>query len=221
MSFTVATVVSSVQRVYSNLITADVVGYLNEVRPDILRRLRLRNTSQTVNLTAGTGEYAITTPMLGATSVEYRRSATDSDARILDPTNLETLDIVHPNWRNRESDEPRQYYFIDGLTGPKIGFFPEPDLTTTGGYPIITIRYLDCETLSSGSTIYDDILSPMLYVHNVCRRYAEDRGLDDLALRFKLCDDEMKANEDYLKGRQTKDASTRLRSANRRASAAT
>lgn len=221
MSFTVATVVSSVQRVYSNLITSDVVGYMNEVRPDILRRLRLRNTTQNVNLTASTGEYAITAPMLGATSVVYIRSATESDRRILEPTNLETLDIVHPNWRSREAGEPRYYYFIDGLTGPKIGFFPKPDLTTTGGYPIVTIYYLDCETLNSGSTIYDDILSPMLYVHNVCRRYAEDRGLDDLGLRLKLCADEMTANENYLKGRQTKDTSTRLRPANRRASAAT
>lgn len=221
MSFTVATIVSSVQRTYSMLTTSDVVGYLNEVRPDILRRLRLRNTTQNINLTADTQEYAITVPMLGATSVSYIRSADEADKRALEPTNLEALDITQPQWRNRASSEPRSYYFIDGLTGPKIGFFPKPDLTTTTGYPIVTIYYLDCNTLASGDTVYDNLLSPMLYVHAICKRYAEDRGLEDLPLREKFFNDEYKANEDYLKGRQTKSHSTRLRVKSRRISAAT
>jgi hypothetical protein len=158
--------------------------------------------------------------MLGATSVAYLRSATVSDRRALDPTNVETLDIVNPQWRSRSSGEPRQYYFTDGLTGPKIGFFPKPNLTTTGGYPTITIYYLDCDILNSGSTVYDDMLSPMLYVHAICKRYAEDRGLEDLPIRMGLYDAEFDANEDYLKGRQTKSTSTRLRAKNRRTTAA-
>lgn len=218
MSFTVTNVVTAVQRVYSMLQTSDVVGYLNEVRPDILRRLRLRNTTQDISLTAGTDRYAVTTPMLGATAVEYIRSATASDRRVLDATNLETLDISYPNWRARESDEPRQYYFTDGTTGPLIGLFPEPDLSTSGGYPVVRIHYLDCNTLSSGDTISDNLLSPMLYVHAICKRYAEDRGLEDVGLRMQLFTDELGANEAYLKGRQANSKNTRFKLKSRRPS---
>lgn len=221
MSFSVANIVSGVQRVYSMLQSADVVGYLNEVRPDILRRLRLRNTTQSLNLTAGIQEYAITTPMLGATAVEYLRSVTASDVRILEPTNVETLDITTPSWRSVTASEPRSYYFSDGVSGPVLGLFPAPHLTTTGGYPSVRIRYLDSNMLSGGDTVYDNVLSPMIYVHAVCKRYAEDRGLEDLALRMKLYADEFSLNETYLKGRQTKAGATRLRVASRRASAAT
>ena len=218
MSFTVANVVAGVQRVYSMLQSADVVGYLNEVRPDILRRLRLRNTTQTINLTAGTQEYAITTPMLGATAVEYVRSG--SDVKVLEPTNVETLDITNPSWRMVSATEPRSYYFTDSVSGPVIGLFPAPHLTTSGGYPLVRIRYLDSNTLTGGDTVFDNVLSPMIYVHAVCKRYAEDRGLEDLALRMKLFSDEMGLNETYLKGRQTKAGATRLRVASRRASGA-
>lgn len=221
MSFSVATIVAGVQRVYSMLQSADVVSYLNEVRPDILRRLRLRNTTQTINLTAGTREYAVTTPMLGATAVEYSRSAAAWDTRILEPTNLETLDITTPAWRAVSDSEPRAYYFTDSVSGPVIGLYPAPHLSTTGGYPLLRIRYLDSNTLAGGDTVFDNVLSPMVYVHAVCKRYAEDRGLDDLALRMKLFADEMALNETYLKGRQTKAGATRLRAASRRASSAT
>lgn len=221
MSFSVASIVAGVQRVYSMLQSADVVGYLNEARPDILRRLRLRNTTQTLNLTAGQSEYAITTPMLGATAVEYVRSGGASDVKVLEPTNVETLDITNPSWRTVAATEPRSYYFSDSVSGPVVGLFPAPHLSTSGGYPLIRIRYLDCNALSGGDTVYDNVLSPMIYVHAVCKRYAEDRGLEDLALRMKLFSDEMGLNEAYLKGRQTKAGATRLRVASRRASAAT
>jgi len=220
MSFTVTNIVTGVQRVYSMLRTDDIVTYLNEIRPDILRRLRLRNTSQDISLTADTREYAITAPMLGATSIEYIRSATQSNRKALVATNSETLDIVNPNWRARASAEPREYYFVGTSTGSKIGFFPTPDTTTTGGYPIARIHYLDCDTLNSGSTIQDDVLSPMVYVHAICQRYAEDRGLEDLPLRMGLFRDEFDRNEDYLKGRQANATSTRLRCKSRRVSAA-
>jgi len=221
MSFTVANILAGVQRTYSNLIVDDVVDYLNERRPKVLRTLRLRNTTQDIAPVADQREYTITLPMLGATSVEWIRSATQADVKPLIATNLETLDIVNPSWRNRTSAEPREYFFTDSGGTPKIGLFPPPPDSQTGGYPILRLHYLDCNTLTSGSTITDNLLSEKLYIDLVCMAYAEERVPDDVALRRDMFEKELADNEAYLKGMQANATSTRFRCKSRRVSAPT
>jgi hypothetical protein len=223
MSFSVTDIRKAVLNVYSMLNDDDILGYLNQVRPRILRQFRLRNTTQTFNITNGTQEYAITTPMLGATAVEYVRSATTGDFKVLESTSIERLDSENSAWRRRNVSEPTFYYFTDGLTGPKMGLTPTPDTTTASGYPNIRVRYIDCETVTTmASVLYDDLLSGAeLYSKAICERYSEDQGFTDYPLRRQLCMDCIAANEAYLKGRQRNDTTTQIFNSNRKVSGVT
>lgn len=199
MSYSVQTDVVDVARlVYPDLSPTDAVKYLNIIRGEVLRRLKLYATTSTISLTAGTQEYALSAGIDRVEAVEYRRSATQSDFMPVLPVSLDYLEQQETRFRAYTNGEPRRFYLSEGTTGPLIGFVPAPLTSTSSGYPIITLYEQAFTTLIVSDTFYDDLPSCLVYTTGVAREFSKANAVDQYQMRDALYQQALNEAQDYL-----------------------
>lgn len=181
MSFTAASIISGVRLKYNDLEDTAAVIYLNEVVAEVRAKLNLRRTTVSItSLAVGTREYAEASLLLGVDEVRYQRTSTTDDfAKLIPLSGKEEAYAKIQEFQKLENGEPRWFYLSRGTTGPVIGLIPCPDTATSGGYPKLDMDVTQGETLTTGSTLYDDLPSADVFVSGVKYKYARDKYPED------------------------------------------
>jgi len=201
MSFAVDTIIDNAQRVYPDLTDAIGLIFLNQVRRDLHRRFKLRQASQDINLTSGTQEYAYSADFMNVETVHY---VTASGVSVnLEPVEYSYLNKFERDWRDTAAGTPTRFYLLVGDTtsGPMIGLDPKPNTTTSGGFPIITVRGTKTVDMAAGETIYDDIPNSLVYEYGICFHFARTERIEDAEYYRFLYENALVETADYLFGK--------------------
>ena len=157
---------------YPQVSDAQALDYFRDVHREILSLAQIENGEETVNLTAGTREYALnaTNKITQVRAAYYLKSATDITR--LAPTSTDWLDANDPTWRaTTDKGQPLRFYRED----EKLGLDPVPDTTTAAGYPKVLVYGTTYQALIATDPIPEAIPSVRVYVEGMKRLYASDR----------------------------------------------
>ena len=198
MTFSVDTIIDAAQLRYQDLSDTNALRGLNTTRNYVMTLLDLRQTSFDINLTAGTSEYALNEYLFMVDAVQYVRSSTRSDYKVLRATSTEELDATQQDWRKLDNGEPSQFYLNAISTGPVIGVTCPPDTTTSGGYPILRVYGNQGSALAAAGTFYDDLPNDKLYVYGIRKEWAEDNDRDNVGMWDDLFQRELARVQGYL-----------------------
>lgn len=150
--------------------------YLAKADRYLADHLPIRWDSEDINITTGTAEYAFATEPARVWSVRYIKSAAQDDNYRLVQTDITKLDIQHGNWRGAQNGEPQMFYLGSTSTGAlRLGVTPAPDVTTSGGYPILRAYCTRFAAIVAGGNLPANIRSSDVYVFVACWRYALDQ----------------------------------------------
>jgi len=182
--------------------------YRNKASRYLAFHLPIRWDSEDINLTAGTSEYAFAAETVARVwSVRYLRSANQDDNYRLKETDITRLDLEFGNWRGLENDEPQMFYIGATSAGAlRLGVTPAPNLTTSGGYPILRCNVTRFGTLAAGGDLPANIRSSDVYVFTACWRYAQDfRRIDEAEYYKNLMMRAIDEERDFFFGRNAYD----------------
>ena len=158
----------------------DALDLVNEAHQTIVRECGLYDSATLeLQLVAGVGEYAISPDVFRITSATYMDSGTGYTP--LWESSVSELDHTMKTWRNQSPSRPYRYY----SQGQKIGFYPVPNQTSLGGFPVVR---MNVETLSRLTSMQSP-LPPQVpnidaWVWQVCFRWALRNGDDDQAKKY-------------------------------------
>jgi hypothetical protein len=132
---------------------ADQKQYLNDAVINIAQDAPWSKKTVSVNLTAGTSEYALAVTSHRIWSVSYLASATNVVE--LSPTSQDELDLYNSGWRYQTNGTPNWFYFdsTDSLSGV-LGLYPKPDTTTNAGYPVVQAVVTNIVVFSTLSEVW-------------------------------------------------------------------
>jgi hypothetical protein len=194
MSYTVATLLSNVQRTFPDLQSARGYDLCNQVHREILCYIpELRRDQFTITPMPGQGEYSIAETEFQIDSVVYVPASGNNIQ--LTSTTVEGLNKSTPTWRAdpsaswEQQGENGPYFYLTNkvlasanLPTPTIGFYPVPNFST--GTITVYASRLQPSDLVSTDTCLDGLLSSQVYVEGV-RYYAATELRPDLAGAFK------------------------------------
>lgn len=169
MAYTVAEVFEQVRRMYQDCPDdSTLLKMLNDEHFDICRYVKLyQDTTVSVSLTSGTREYALSASVMHIWNAAYFTSATSYTP--LRQTSRDRLDNDFPSWLQQSSGTPYQYYESGGY----IGFYPTPNATTSGGYPIVTLY---CQSITAFTATSDSLPAQINnadpWIYGLARRFA-------------------------------------------------
>lgn len=172
-------------RTFKGVTEDQALEYLQEVHTHILSNVRLNIETITINLTSGTGEYAIDDDILRVWTARYLVSATSQD--VLNPTHVDELNKNHRDWKVDSASTPNLYY----VEGSNLGLYPVPDTTTSGGYPVVKCEVTRDQTLSISGTptvIPEFARRPQAWIMGACKAIAldkEDSRIDRFTVEFE------------------------------------
>lgn len=201
MAITVASVVASVQQHFADIPQGLCLSLLNDVHNDILENVRLTpDTSVQVTLTAGTQEYPLPDSVLRIWDADY--SSGSGNHCPLTQTSVDELDYRHQGWRTEQPGIPNLIYDRGGM----VGFYPCPNVSTTSGYPIVTLYV---SQLSSPLAIGDSLPGPArtanAWVYAVCARFSAMLHQDQYPMFSSLAKVEYERLLEYTYGRLARD----------------
>lgn len=128
----------------------EALFHLNNAHTRILGTVPLSvETVSYSSLVDGTGEYTLDDTTLRVWSARYVRTSAEGNEKQLIPISVDELDVAKSNWRAEGDAEPDYFY----IRGQKIGFYPVPDDTTSGGYPKVDTEVTKYTTLTGASTM--------------------------------------------------------------------
>lgn len=158
----------------------------------IASEIPIRLTSEDINLTAGTGEYATADELIARIwTARYVRSASTGDSKRLIHTDRTKLDLEFGDWRGADNGDPDYFYIGSSSAGAlRVGVWPFPDTTTSGGYPVLRLNISKTADLVTGNSLPSVIQDSELYVDCACWLYAK---------RFFDKDKEAKYEARYLR----------------------
>lgn len=167
---------------------AIALEYINKADRDISTILRLRETTEDINLTAGTNEYALSTEtILKVWAGRYIRSSATGDSNRMKETSYERMDLMMGDWRSDPSDEPTKFAIKPGSTGgASVLFHPTPATTTSGGYPIVRLYVTISKALISGDSLPALLKSSDVYTYRAAFRLANDVAKDQAPGLYEL-----------------------------------
>lgn len=177
MSFLISDIISGARLKYNDLEDASALIYVKEIIAEVRAKLNIRRTTISITtLAVGIREYAYSAFVLGVDEVRYQRTSTTDDfAKLIPLSGKEEAYAKIQEFQKITNGEPRWFYLSEGTTGPVIGLIPCPDTATSGGYPKLDIDVSQNETLTTGSTIYDDLPSADVYITGIKFKYARDK----------------------------------------------
>lgn len=209
MAVTVATCISRLQREFDDISQAIAEEYLSLADREILGRLPLREDTEDISLTSGTATYAFSAEtVIRIRSAEYLKSATVTNRKTLIATSIAELDLTNESWRATQNQEPTHYYLTSTSAGAmRLGLWPTPNTTTSGGYPLVRCYIHRSASLASGGSLPAIIRKPDMYVWCAGWLYAEDYRPFEKAQEMKArFENALREEEDYLNSFLTTDA---------------
>jgi hypothetical protein len=137
----------------------------NQAHLEICSKVKLYpDASFTQTFTSGTGEYALADNVISMWTGTYYAGANSYNP--LKQTNVDSLVADYgPDWRAYPASTPYAFY----EDGGQIGFFPVPNVTSTGGYPCAVFSYAQAHTLALSDTLPTQINTPYPWVYYICR----------------------------------------------------
>jgi hypothetical protein len=204
MAITVATVVNAIQAHFADISQAMCLSLLNDVHNDLLEDARLTpDTTVTINLTVGTQEYALPDTVLRVWESSYATSAGNSST--LKQISVDELDYLHRGWRTEPTGTPSMMYERGGM----VGFYPCPDTTTAGGFPLVTL-YVSQQTatLDISASLPATARTANAWTYEVCKRFAAMQHPDQFAMFAALAKGERERLIEYIYGRLARDKAT-------------
>jgi hypothetical protein len=174
---------------------------LNEAHIEIIRNCHLiPDTTMTINLTAGTQEYALPDSCVRVWDAAYFSNA--SSHTPLKPTNVDALyNQYGPNWQLQDAGVPWSFYERGGM----VGLVPAPSVTTVTGYPNVTLYYTAYTALDFYDTLPTTIFSMYPWVYFICAKQAVVTSPDKVAMYEGLYQKEMKQMQEAIFGRIGRD----------------
>lgn len=172
MAIAVSAVQARVRRRFRDCSDTLALEYINEVHQDLLRQLPLVTATEDLSVTSGTQEYAINEATGRIVAAEWVTSATTRE--ILTVTDFDYLNQEEPSWRSRGSGTPTRLYLWRSATDNVVGLDPKPNVTTSGGYPVVRLHVARFQTLTGGDSLPKSILSMDAYVYGAQMRFAMD-----------------------------------------------
>lgn len=190
MAVTVATVEASVQLDFPDVPTADVFTALTEEHAKLCHLYPLYESSETFSsLVDGTSEYNFSTVPASVRHAVYKPSSTNSGWTTLRATTIDALNSDNPSWRQSTPSQPTHYYTTTDGTNFKLGLYPAPNTTSSGGYPAVTVYTWLATTLSTNMPVSIDAYD--CYKYGTCYRLALQKN-DPRVATYKALYEEAK-----------------------------
>jgi hypothetical protein len=181
MEQSVAQVVSEVQLAFDNANAQIVLDCINRVHRDLCSEFALYKSTTQINLVDGQREYDLDRDVMSVRVVTYLPNNSGA-YEILMPQDVSELDRTTPGWRRLAKGAPKNFYIDAG----KIGFFPTPNVTTIGGYPVVEIETTNASVLGMGDMVPSAIRSSRVYSLGARRYYAELDAKDQVEFYDQL-----------------------------------
>lgn len=171
----------------------------------VLKTLRVRGDEIVVSLTSGTREYTIDSNILSIKNAYYQRSSNAGNWVNLTPSSLDMMDALTSGWRIAGyTSEPSSYYTNTAVNGNtsilKIGFYPIPQTTTSGGYPRVVLYVNDYADLGDSDTVPPMVLTDNVYLYYMAKQWAERQDAPRVAYWSQLFDAEMVKESNHARG---------------------
>ena len=173
MALTINALIAQVQRRFPDAQTPNLLSNANSIHRQILSRIpELRRDTVTLSLVAGQQEYDIAETVYQVNSASYKTGASTTSVVSLMATSVEELDSTSRTWRSDANGPPLQYYLSSNqstVNSEVIGFYPTPDTTTTGGYPLVLMATSNLQPSDLGltDTCLVTLASSQVYVEGV------------------------------------------------------
>jgi hypothetical protein len=104
--------------------------------------------------------------------------------------------------------QPTEIYTTSAVSGTsakaRVGLWLTPQETTDGvtGYPAVGIYVTSVVDLSSGDTVYPQIINSDVYVYGMYKLWSAEHDIPSYANNRALAEDEMNRNVEHVKGLQ-------------------
>ena len=178
--------------------------YFRQIHHEIVSQGQLELDQETVSLTAGTREYALSTSdkITSVRAAYYKKSAAD----------IVKLTAVSTDWMDRNVDvwrtvtdtgDPNKFYIeaTDAGNGDvRLGLDPIPDTTTSGGLPAVLLYGSTYQALVATDQIPAMIPSIRVYIEGMKKLWAADRDTGNLSVWDELYRRELHAALAYIGG---------------------
>lgn len=140
-------------------------------------KLRLRTTMEVISLTQGTREYDLPDDLTNIREAYYQPSATADTWQVLQGTTRDLLARVDTGWLADSSQNVPQRYYVDQAadsdSGKRIiGFDQVPQVTTSGGYPNVTLYTVETADLTLSETMPIGIYTDDVLLYEMAYRWA-------------------------------------------------
>lgn len=177
MAYTAGYVIDQAQIRYNDLTDAVGLLYAQEIHNDILQYIQLIYTTITIPIVAGQNLYTLPPNVLKMWECYYLRSNTVGDGFQMRSTNSRELDRYRKRWPLQQNEEPRwRYIGTDPQGALAIGIYPFPYLSTSSGYPILSLNVSEMQTITSDAFLLPAaVFDPAVYKVGIMAKHAQTR----------------------------------------------
>lgn len=200
------TVRDDFRRIYPDTTEAEALSLLNATRNEVLSNFPLvLDTVDVTPLTAGTASYNLESLNIlrvwGAAYVTAAGTASQLERADYYDQILRDSTFLIPTTQGT----PERFYITSndgGTSGLSLGLYPRPDTSTGATYPYVRLYATTYETLTAGSSFYDDIPSSEVYVMGMAMRWARRRRRDQAEFYSQQFAIEMAKLQEFFKVKQ-------------------
>lgn len=161
-------VVTRFRRRYPSCSETFAGSLFDEAYKRLMLNCPLRHTSYVVSLVDGQREYDLPTDVVRVDEAYYVESATSMFPLV--ETSKAGLVVKQTGWRMFTAHNRPFRYYVDSVvsgSGSKfvLGFEYMPDVTTSGGYPNVTVYYNSHTALTGTDLVPPQLPDPDVFLH--------------------------------------------------------
>lgn len=201
MALTVTQIFAEVKGHFPMVEQIEFLNIFNVVNNELVDAFRLvPDTMIQISLTSGTQEYALPTDVYRVWNGNYQ---TASDTyQPLTQTSVDRLDEQDNTWRWEDPSTPSFYY----ERGGNVGFYPNPDTSTSVGYPIVNL-YVSEQVASYGinDSLPGTVISADAWIYRVCQKLSVKYDADKFQLYERLAEKAKQEQLDFINGKIARD----------------
>jgi hypothetical protein len=154
----------------------EAIQFATEVYRELIQAADVGRASVNVNVTDGVHNYLLPTSIYGVIDAEYRRSATET-TRLMQVPEDKLAEYISTYRTLHEKGDPIYISAVQADNGTGIvtqfRLYPTPSVTTSGGFPIVTLHVTRQPSVITGSTpIPDRLANADVFVEGIWAKYA-------------------------------------------------